>query len=227
MTNLQPISFQKSRRVDRVAIEQYGMTGLVLMENAGANVARRLAAECPGGSFVILCGKGNNGGDGYVIARHLQLHDCDVKIVAVCQPHQLQGDAKANALIAQRSGIPLETFDTQSTDWMSEQLAGVDGIVDCLLGTGSDGPVRDPYRMLIQAANASPAKRYSVDVPSGWPAVLEEHDAIAFRAERTLTFVAPKQGMTAENADPWVGVFEIVDIGVPLQLLRQLEIWPG
>ena len=138
------ITRQQSREVDRRAIEQYGMTGLVLMENAGrgtVDVLCRLAeSECGGrlGRVVICCGKGNNAGDGFVMARHLDLRGVEVRVLVWADPAELTGDAGANFRILRQAGVPMEVFgNPHDAARLAEQLAGADWIVDALLGTGA------------------------------------------------------------------------------------------
>lgn len=214
------ISFHQSREVDRIAIERYGMNGLVLMENAGRGVATRLAARFPQKHFLILCGKGNNGGDGFVIARHLQILDANVTMITTSPMESLSHDAGVNARIAELADIPMVAFDTLSNDDVKQLCSDADVIIDCLLGTGVTGNVREPARSLIQAANASSAIRIAVDIPSGWP--IHDGDGLAFRADHTFTFVAPKHGMETNAESPWLGSVEVIGIGVPQKLLDDL-----
>ncbi|QDV64158.1 NAD(P)H-hydrate epimerase [Crateriforma conspicua] len=222
----QTITFEQSRRVDQVALEQYGMDGLVLMENAGSSAARRIAQLHPGASVLVLCGKGNNGGDGYVIARHLQLLRCDVHLLATATPDELSGDAAVNARIAARSEMPITFVKSADDPDIQAAMDAADVIVDCLLGTGVSGSLRSPFQDIVALANAAAAVRIAIDVPTGWPAVQAETsiDAMAFVADRTLTFVAVKAGMNENDADRWTGVVEVIGIGVPKKLLDDLEI---
>ena len=171
---LPTITRQQSREVDRRAIEQYGMTGLVLMENAGrgtADVLCRLAETESGGRLgrvVVCCGKGNNAGDGFVIARHLDLRGHEVRVLVWADPAELTGDAGANFNILRQTGVPIEVFGNRhDAARLAEHLAGADWIVDALLGTGARGEPRPPLDAVIDQLNAAAAKRLAVDLPSG------------------------------------------------------------
>lgn len=220
---MRTISFQQSREVDRVAIEDWGMSGLVLMENAGRNVAERLASLYSGKRFLILCGKGNNGGDGFVIARHLQLLDCYSQIIALTSHLEtLSPDASVNANIARLAEIPMRFVEQESIETLDAHFDECDVIVDCLLGTGVTGGLREPIRSFVLRANQSDATRIAVDVPTGWP--VDDLDPVVIQADRTLTFVAAKDGMEDVQSATCLGELEVISIGVPRKLLQQLGI---
>ncbi len=156
------------RNVDSRAIAEYGLPGIVLMENAGRGAAEILVALGINGSVVICAGKGNNGGDGFVIARHLELHDVKTQVLLFCEPHELAGDAACNyhALTAARQRIDvLGKAPDQAT--LADRLSVADWIVDALLGTGTQGAIREPYLTAIAAINSSRKKVFAVDLPSG------------------------------------------------------------
>ena len=159
---------EQSREVDRIAIEQYGMSGLVLMENAGrgvVDVLLMLDPELIGSNreVLILCGKGNNAGDGFVIARHLDIRGVRVRVGLLAYPGDLAGDALANYQILQHSDVPVESFPLGEP----ASAGGSAWILDAMLGTGAQGDPREPYATAIQWMNAQPARRLAVDVPSG------------------------------------------------------------
>lgn len=217
------LNAQQSRDVDRRAVAEYGMNSLVLMENAGrgcADVLERLGIRGP---VVIGCGKGNNGGDGFVIARHLELRGHTVRVLLWAEPAELRGDAAANWTILQRADTPREVLSGQfDAERVAAALAGADWIVDALLGTGSRGEPRPPLDEVIRAFNAAPARRLAVDLPSGLDADTGIPAATTFRADHTCTFVARKRGFDAPAAAPWLGTVHVCDIGVPARLLREL-----
>src|SRR5688572_7906731 len=129
---LPPLTREQVRSIDRKAINHYGMTGLALMENAGRGCADKLCELGIKGKIVIVCGTGSNGGDGFVIARHLDARIYDVRVVLAAQPDELRGDAAANYAILKQAGFLVVTADKST-----EELAGADWIVDALLGTGA------------------------------------------------------------------------------------------
>ena len=130
---------RQSQQVDRRAMTEYGMSGLVLMENAGRGAADLLQRLGIGGPVVICCGRGNNGGDGFVIARHLDLRRVAVRVLLWCDPQELRGDAAANFAIVAHSDVPIEIFTTFDAVRLRHALDGAAWIVDALLGTGSHG----------------------------------------------------------------------------------------
>ena len=217
---LPALSRDQVRRVDQVAIEQYGIPGIVLMENAGRGAAETLHRLAPSGSVAIMCGGGNNAGDGYVIARHLQLLGREVQLLALADPAKLRGDAKTNADIAIASGIPL-AITAKNEDWPSDLQQAV-VIVDALLGTGAQGPLREPYARAVTVANQHQVMRIAIDIPTGFDCDTGQANDPTFRADHTLTFVARKLGFEQKNADQFVGVAHDISIGVPRKLLEQI-----
>ena len=115
---------QQSRRLDTLAIERYGMTGLVLMENAGRDVADVLCGLGISGTVVICCGKGNNAGDGFVLARHLDLRGHDVRVLLWADPAELVGDAEANYRILEKTDVPIELFSGEAGHRQTRPRAG-------------------------------------------------------------------------------------------------------
>src|SRR5687768_5115890 len=156
----QYLTRKQVREVDRRAVTDYGMTGLVLMENAGRGCADLLCRLGINGSVVLCCGKGNNGGDGFVIARHLDSRGHDARVLLFCDPTELTGDAAENYRTIELARLPL--FQCPAGDprrWLDEQLAGADWIVDALLGTGARGEPRPPLDMVLCQLNSRAAKK--------------------------------------------------------------------
>jgi NAD(P)H-hydrate epimerase len=216
---------EQSRRIDVLAVERFGMTGLVLMENAGRGAAEiihklivdRLLNDKP---VVICCGKGNNGGDGFVIARHLDNRGIPVRILLLCAPTKLTGDAAANYEIAHRARLPIEPLrENIDVATVAARLADAACVVDALLGTGAVGEPRAPYDVAIAAINAQSAPVIAVDLPSGLDCDTGSPANHCVRARHTITFVAAKPGFFIAAAKPYVGELHIVDIGVPRKLL--------
>lgn len=221
MTAQRTLSRDAVREVDRVAIEEFGVPGIVLMENAGRNAAELLAAKLGGGQVVVCCGKGNNGGDGFVIARHLDNRGVDVRVLLFAEPNSLTGDAATNCGIVQKAGIPLTVFAGDvDLSAMDTELQDAAWIVDALLGTGIAGTVREPYATVIAAINASPAKAFAVDLPSGLDCDRGEPLGTCVRADVTATFVARKTGFAEATASEWLGDVHVIDIGIP-RVLRE------
>lgn len=230
MTTPLTLNREQSRHVDVLAVERYGLTGLVLMENAGRGAAEItvgiLGAPRADRPIVLCCGRGNNGGDGFVMARHLNNWGFAVRILLFCDPAKLTGDAAANYEIAHRADLPIEAFPTGvDSGRLAERLTDASCVVDALLGTGATGEPRAPYDQVIDAINAinaHPVLVIAVDLPSGLDCDTGRPAKHTVRAHHTITFVAPKPGFFTEGAKPYVGELHVVDIGVPRKLLTEI-----
>lgn len=212
----------QSRKVDQLALEKYGMTGLVLMENAGRGCAELLLRHGPQ-KAVILCGGGNNGGDGLVIARHLDRHQVPVEVVLLKHPEQLTGDALENFKIVDLSGISYRYFGPD--DDLSELLPiwqGADWVVDAMLGTGATGDPRPPVSQLIQFINQHAIHALAIDIPSGLDCETGIPGNPTIRATITATMVSWKTGFAQPEAKACLGEVNVVDIGVPRALLEEV-----
>lgn len=219
-----PLTCEQIRQIDRAAIEGLGMPGVILMENAGRGVAEFIYSTLidPSRSRVlILCGPGNNGGDGFVVARHL--HNAGVStVVALSVPiESLRGDAAINARIVEKMPIRcLRAWEPDDLGGIRREAELADVIVDALLGTGSTGSPRGSVAELIEIANAAPrARRIAIDLPSGLDGDTGQPGKPCFRADATVTMVAPKAGFAAPQAREYVGRVVVVDIGVPRELI--------
>lgn len=218
---------EEVRAVDRRAIDEFGMTGLVLMENAGRGAAERLMELGIDGLVVVCAGKGNNGGDGFVIARHLELLGCDVRVLLFANPSDLSGDAAANWRILEAAETPRVVLGRQpALSDIDHALTHTDWIVDALLGTGTVGEVREPYRTAITSINRSARKVLAVDLPSGLDCdtglpieSLTDGTPLCVRATHTTTFVARKRGFDNLTSQAFTGDVYVVGIGIPKRLL--------
>jgi len=208
-----------ARAVDEVAIRDYHLPGLVLMENAGRGTAdwlRELGVTSP---VVICCGKGNNGGDGFVVARHLELHGLEVEVVVCCDPVLLSGDARVNYDVLVAAEMPMWILGVDGTVAdLAARLGRAGWIVDALLGTGAQGVPREPLAGVIRAINDSGRPVLAVDLPSGMDADTGVAEGECIRAEYTATFVAGKQGFTHPAAKHRTGTIRVIEIGIPRHL---------
>lgn len=218
LTSQLVLTREQVRDVDRIAISEYGMPGIALMENAGRNTAALLRSLGISGRVVICCGKGNNAGDGFVIARHLENAGIDVRVLICVPTDTLTGDAAINFRILERAGTPLVL---PPADW-NQELADADWIVDALLGTGTQGTIREPFVSAINAINQAGHKVLAVDLPSGMDCDTGQPLGCCIRATNTATFVARKPGFDQPGAAEWTGDIHVIDIGVPRALLRRL-----
>lgn len=211
-------SRQQARQFDQWAMQVVGIPGLVLMENAGRSAAEYIASNlAPNGPVLILCGTGNNGGDGFVIARHLVNHGIQVKVGLCGRPEKVQQDAKVNLEILKRMGQQVNVVDLDT----AAILAVVEGLardcallVDAILGTGLAGDVKEPIATLIQAVNRLSMPVVAVDVPSGLDCDTGLPLGVAVKARWTITFAANKKGFLSEHARPYTGQVIVADIGI-------------
>ena len=207
---------EQVRAFDKHAIEQLGIPAVVLMENAGRGAAQILQALGIDGLVVICCGKGNNGGDGLVISRHLVNAGFNVLVLLFARPDVLSPDAALQWNIVQKMGLSTQVWDDLKPDEV--QLAAIfakaDWIVDALFGTGLTGPVRAPLDRVIELINASHKRVLAVDIPSGLDCDTGEPLGSAIRAEHTVTFIAPKIGFRNLAAAALTGKVHVVDIGI-------------
>lgn len=211
------------REVDRRAIDDYGLIGLVLMENAGRNAASLLQQLGIDGPVAVCCGKGNNGGDGFVIARYLENAGVTITVLMAVPSSVLTGDAAVNFRILKRAGTRIvEPTDDNPTSAWSHELAQVDWVVDALLGTGLQGGVRQPYLSAIATINNSRRKVFAVDLPSGMDCDTGQPLGGCVRATHTATFVAAKPGFQTLKGSQLTGEVHVLDIGVPRRLLHEL-----
>jgi NAD(P)H-hydrate epimerase len=208
------------REVDRRAIEECGMSGLVLMENAGRGCVDTLCGLGIEGPVVICCGRGNNAGDGFVIARHLELRGYDACLLLFGDPASLQGDAAANFAILRHCDVPIHVLDDAAARQLDNELEDADWIVDALLGTGARGAPRPPLDDVVRQLNARDARRMAIDLPSGLDCDTGQPADPTFRADHTCSFVAAKAGFAAESARPYLGEVHVLDIGVPRRLVE-------
>jgi NAD(P)H-hydrate epimerase len=217
-----PLTRQQSRLVDRLAVEEFGFSGLVLMENAGRGVADVLCGLGIGGPVAICCGRGNNAGDGFVIARHLDLRGHAVRVLVWASPEELSGDAAANFRILTRCDVPIDVCgDSLDETRLARALEGAAWIVDALLGTGSRGEPRPPLDAVIDRLNSASALKLAVDLPSGLDCETGQPAKHTVRATETCTFVAAKTGFLAPEAAPYLGRLHVLDIGVPRKLVAR------
>ncbi len=218
---------EELREVDRRAITGYGLPGLVLMENAGRNAAGLLRDLGARGPVAICCGKGNNAGDGFVMARHLENAGLEVRVLLATPMDAIRGDAAVELQVLRRAGTPLvEAASDLAPDLVSawhDELARADWIVDALLGTGVEGAVREPFVNAIAAINASQKKVLAVDLPSGLDCDTGDGHRDCVRATHTATFVARKLCFDMTAVAKITGPVHVLDIGVPRTMLLGIQ----
>src|ERR1700720_1575304 len=229
------LTAEQMREVDRLTTVRYGVPSLQLMENAGAAVADYLSQAFPDLStrgILVLCGKGNNGGDGFVVARRLRERGAPPRVFLFAELSAVLGDAAVNLQLWRTGGGELHAV-TSKSEWATarEALNEADFVVDALLGTGIKGPVEGLLASVIEDVNTWREKRpsrlgrgrarfvISVDMPSGLPSGNEDFGGPVIRADVTVTFTAPKVGQLLAPRADCVGKLVVRDIGTPRELL--------
>jgi NAD(P)H-hydrate epimerase len=205
------LSRDEVRELDRRAIEGFGVPGIVLMENAGRGCAELLMRLNPDRKpVVILCGPGNNGGDGFVIARHLDNHGWPVTAKLLVKPTELRGDAAVNYRVANASGLVVTSVNIPD-GW----------IVDAIFGTGLSRGIEWPLLAYVDVVNKSGLHVFAVDIPSGFDCDTGEPLGPTVKATHTATFVAHKKGFLNPASRGWTGEVHVIDIGAPRVLVDE------
>ncbi|MCL4442004.1 MAG: NAD(P)H-hydrate epimerase, partial [Firmicutes bacterium] len=208
------VTASEMKEMDRRAMEQYGIPGVVLMENAGLRVVeviQDVLKEVKGKVFTILVGKGNNGGDGLVVARHLHNRGSQVKVLLLADPEEFQGDARVNLNIWQKMGQPLyQVNQINGINIVKVALLNTDLIVDALYGTGFHGSVNEKVGRVIDLINASRLPVVAVDIPSGVEADTGRAYGPCIQADHTVTFGLPKIGLVVEPGAGYAGRLHVV-----------------
>jgi ADP-dependent NAD(P)H-hydrate dehydratase / NAD(P)H-hydrate epimerase len=198
---------EEMRALDRWAIEHEGVPSLELMERAGGEVARAITQLSPDGPVRVVCGRGNNGGDGLVVARLLRAHGLETEALLLFPPDDLSRDARANLGRTEAREVAARA--------LREALAGSALVVDAILGTGFSGSPRPPLDVAIEAINGAEASVVAIDVPSGVDASTGEVEGACVRADLTVTFHGHKLGLWVSPGKVHAGRVEAVDIGIP------------
>jgi len=231
---MKALTAAEMREVDRLTTERFGIPSLQLMEAAGKHVADAVLREfAPGlpGRVTVLCGKGNNGGDGLVAARYLKGAGVDLQVCLFGDPHELRFDAAANFARWTEVGNTFVTVENEAawdTAWRS--LADSQVIIDALLGTGLRGPatglvakaIQDINRWSANCTSAQPALILAVDTPSGLPSDGQRAEGPILRAHRTVTFTAPKISQLISRDADAAGALEVCGIGSPSALVEEV-----
>jgi hydroxyethylthiazole kinase-like uncharacterized protein yjeF len=214
------LTSSQMKEVDRKAIAELGIPGTVLMENAGIRVVEVLAHVVEeletASDVVIVAGKGNNGGDGFVVARHLHNMGLRPSVLLLASKDEVRGDAGVNLSIVLNMGIPVSEV-LSPDDWKrhGKTLTGADLIVDALFGTGLTKPAEGLYARVIEDINAAPGFKAAVDIPSGLSSDTPNIIGPAVRADLTVTLAAPKIAHVLPPAEDHVGRLFVAPIGIP------------
>ena len=211
----------RMKNIDRKAMSEWGIPGIVLMENAGRAVADALEEALEPLDLMkvaVVCGKGNNGGDGFVAARHLLNRGIEVEIMLLGNTADLTGDARTNADILAKPGIPIAELADSAA--LAERLEHAEVVIDAVFGTGLNTAPRGRYAEAIDAVNESDCFVLAVDVPSGVDADTGDVPGSAVEADLTVTMGLAKQGLLLHPGRACCGDIEVADVGIPEHLLN-------
>lgn len=219
---------KEMQQMDQFMMSTIEMPGVVLMENAGAKVADEIVSDfpCAGSKIVIVAGSGNNGGDGFVIARRLHDAGYESLLCLMVDPERIKGDAKVHFDVYRNRKLPIWHFHKKSNHELHSILQDSDVIVDALLGTGVEGEVREPFHLAISMINEFAKQKtiISVDIPSGVNSDNGKVEGIAVKASKTVTFVNPKKGFFLQEGPNYIGEWKAVDISLPLSIVNDLNL---
>jgi NAD(P)H-hydrate epimerase len=215
------LSRAQVRQIDELAIQRFKIPGVVLMENAAHAAADVAWAMLAGqrGLVLILCGGGNNGGDGLAVARHLHNRGLDVRIALTVDPAKYRAEALANWEIVQAMGLPAKPLDISALPLLRPIL-----IVDAIFGTGLTEAPREPFPQIVAAVSKLAAPILAIDIPSGLDCDTGKPlGSTCIAAQRTITFVAEKIGFANPEAVEYLGEVCVADIGCPRELVEEVS----
>lgn len=216
------VTAAEMREIDRVAIEERGIAGAELMERAGSAIGEAVTHEIEPGPVLLLCGRGNNGGDGFVAARYLAHSGYTVYIIPVMGTEELSADARQAF-----EGLPrekLKVIDLPDEEGFRLLLEDMDAVVDAMLGTGAKPPLRDPMSWIVRAVNDSGLPVIAADLPTGLDADSGTGNDV-MRARRTVTIGLPKVGMLTPNGLRHCGAVVVEPAQFPRDLLQNPKLW--
>jgi len=222
------LTSQQMKEIDRKAIKELGIIGPILMENAGLQIFQAIVERFPEiqkERITIIAGKGNNGGDGFVVARHLFNQGCDPQVLLVGQKSEVRGDAALNLRIGENIGIKIKEIPTPKA-WHSRKKSLFEStiIVDAVFGTGLTKPAAGIYTTVINDMNKAEAFKVAVDIPSGLSSDTFRIIGPCVKADLTVTLAAPKIAHVFPPAEEYVGELVVGDIGMPDFLFENEEL---
>jgi endonuclease-3 len=221
---MKSVTAQQIQKFDRMVIEQYGFPSIVLMENAGreaSHVLLRLLRRYDRPRVCVVCGLGNNAGDGLVIARYLINAEVKVDIFMVGEPGQLKEDAAVNYRILERCRYPIYSVEAGSAVFR-RSLSRCHWIIDALFGVGLAREIGEPFHSVIAAINQSGKRILAVDIPSGLEGTAGRTYGICVRADITVTFSFVKKGLLMREGPAHAGRVIVADIGIPQFIMRAM-----
>lgn len=214
------------KEMDERAQKDYAIPGLILMENAGraaAQAASRLLRGQKNKEVIVFSGPGNNGGDGFVLARHLANKKIKVKVFLLGKKNKLRGDALINFVILSKIGV--EAIELNFTNWPKVRtgIQRADLVVDAIFGIGLNKDISGMFREVIKDINSRAKKVLALDIPSGLCATTGRIFNTCVRADTTVTFGAAKKGFLKRCAKKYIGRLIVADIGLPLRLIEEYK----
>ncbi|MDX1900906.1 MAG: NAD(P)H-hydrate epimerase [Gammaproteobacteria bacterium] len=220
------LSRDSVRKMDETAIKEFDIPEIILMENAGRSVTEFLLNAHIKAKIIVCCGKGNNGGDGLVIARHLSNHHVPVKVFLFADEKSIQGSSSINYKIVKKSGIEVQCISNENGDFSNfeSELKSADCVVDALLGTGLQNEVNAFYTKVISSMNEFSKEMIAVDIPSGLDCDTGKPLGISVRANTTLTIGVLKDGFLNSDSSEWTGKVFLMDAGYPCLLKKDFGI---
>src|SRR4051794_17100631 len=215
------------READRRTIEEIGISSLVLMENAGRQVVAAMEAvhgDLQDHAVAVLCGRGNNGGDGFVVARTLLQRGVDVVVFLIGRVADVRGDARVNLEILGRLGLTIvEISDSQAWELHFSEIGDCTLIVDAIFGTGLNAPLSGLLETVVADVNGSGIPIVAIDLPSGLSADSHELIGDSIEAGMTITLGAPKLPLVLPPAETRAGDIVIADIGIPMEVIEGVD----
>lgn len=225
---MKTVTAKQMQAIDRKAIKEYGIPGLILMENAGRGIAelifnQRMVSGGAAGAVCIFCGKGNNGGDGLVIARHLANRGFKVEVILFSPPETLKPDPAIHFNIVGKMGIPCQILDGNTTEKDFIRILGrTDLVVDALFGVGLEREITGVCRTAIEVANKMNKMILAVDVPSGLDSDSGQIHGVCVKAAVTATLGLPKTGLFSGRGPEMAGKICVIDIGIPAKAVSEV-----
>jgi hydroxyethylthiazole kinase-like uncharacterized protein yjeF len=221
------VTSQQMREIDRKAIEENKISGLALMENAGLRIFQNLKdiySDLRLKKIIIFAGSGNNGGDGFVVARYLYDYGVKVKVFLLTPFHKIKGEARENLNIIDKMGVELIEVETVKLEEIQKAIQNSDLIIDAILGTGLQGRVTDLKAEIINLINVANKEVVAIDVPSGLNADSGKIEGPCIKATHTITLALPKIGLLLFPGARFAGKVKVEDIGIPSYLLKNNKI---
>jgi NAD(P)H-hydrate epimerase len=222
---MRPLMREDFRRIDRYAMETLAVPGAVLMENAGRNAAdaiERFLGDAASRRVAVVAGAGNNGGDGFVVARHLAMRGATVATFLVAPADKIPGDAAVNLAILRNLRHDVRDAGGAELAGLAGALREFDLIVDAVGGTGISGPLRGAAASAVEGINAAGRPVAAIDIPTGLDCDTGLAHQPTVRAALTVTFVAAKAGFDAPGAQAYTGMVVVADIGIPAEIVAKL-----